>query len=398
MTARILFVSPYTLFDTTNGAAISMRMLLQTLARNGFECSALTGTFSPLAGDIFALPRLQSPPSQHSHYKTRLTRKIKIKQFDVLSFVHQGMDLNVIDLAGEFSHLVFQELAIKSILPTIIRKKQPRMLLISGRISALPSIVTVAERCGIPVAVYLATAREPADATILSKLQHVLVPSCFLARYYQDRYGIHCSVLRPIIEDPATKFPHSARFVTMVNPAPEKGVTMFYGIAKEALRSLPSVRFQVVEGRWTKAELIRSGLNLCALPNVAVVPNAKYLAPALSRTSILIHPSYWEEAFGRTIVEAQSWGIPVLASRRGGIPEALNGGGFLFDIPDRLISGYMRMPSRAAVKPWLNQLTILLSDTRARRVASNVARRAAAELTANSKRDAVKLFSLLVKT
>lgn len=49
---------------------------------------------------------------------------------------------------------------------------------------------------------------------------------------------------------------------------------------------------------------------------------------------LLIVPSLWEEPFGRTVVEAISSGIPVLASNRGGIPEILEKRreGFVVDI------------------------------------------------------------------
>jgi glycosyltransferase involved in cell wall biosynthesis len=48
---------------------------------------------------------------------------------------------------------------------------------------------------------------------------------------------------------------------------------------------------------------------------------------------MLIVPSLWQEPFGRVIVEAYSYGLPVLASRVGGIPEIIdeNVTGFLFD-------------------------------------------------------------------
>lgn len=50
---------------------------------------------------------------------------------------------------------------------------------------------------------------------------------------------------------------------------------------------------------------------------------------------LLIQPSLWHEPLSRTIIEAYSWGKPVLVSNRGGTPEIVEDGrtGFIFD-PD----------------------------------------------------------------
>jgi glycosyltransferase involved in cell wall biosynthesis len=42
-------------------------------------------------------------------------------------------------------------------------------------------------------------------------------------------------------------------------------------------------------------------------------------------------PSIWSEAYGRVVTEAQYSGIPVLASNRGGLPEAVGAGGVVLD-------------------------------------------------------------------
>ena len=53
---------------------------------------------------------------------------------------------------------------------------------------------------------------------------------------------------------------------------------------------------------------------------------------------ILVVPSLWNEPFGRIIPEAYSFGIPVIASMRGGIPEIVVDGetGFLFENAEQL--------------------------------------------------------------
>jgi glycosyltransferase involved in cell wall biosynthesis len=51
------------------------------------------------------------------------------------------------------------------------------------------------------------------------------------------------------------------------------------------------------------------------------------------KIDVLVAPSLWHEPFGRIAIEALAWGVPVIASRRGGLPEILEHGGtgFLFE-------------------------------------------------------------------
>jgi glycosyltransferase involved in cell wall biosynthesis len=45
----------------------------------------------------------------------------------------------------------------------------------------------------------------------------------------------------------------------------------------------------------------------------------------LHAADVVVVPSVWQEAFGRTVIEALSTGRPVVASRVGGIPEIITG-------------------------------------------------------------------------
>jgi len=60
-----------------------------------------------------------------------------------------------------------------------------------------------------------------------------------------------------------------------------------------------------------------------------------WVAPAefFERVDAVIMPSLWHEPFGRVVVEARAYGVPVIAAKRGGIPETIVPGetGVLFE-------------------------------------------------------------------
>ena len=73
------------------------------------------------------------------------------------------------------------------------------------------------------------------------------------------------------------------------------------------------------------------------LQNRYVLPNCTYLGRVkpeqfFSQVDILVVPSLWREPMGRVVIEAYGYGVPVIASSRGGIPEIIDEGetGFLF--------------------------------------------------------------------
>jgi glycosyltransferase involved in cell wall biosynthesis len=61
----------------------------------------------------------------------------------------------------------------------------------------------------------------------------------------------------------------------------------------------------------------------------------------LARASCLLFPAQWEEPFGMVLIEAMACGTPVVALRRGSVPEIVEDGvtGFIRDDVDGLVAG-----------------------------------------------------------
>ncbi len=73
-------------------------------------------------------------------------------------------------------------------------------------------------------------------------------------------------------------------------------------------------------------------------------------------------PSLWRESFGRVAAEALLNGIPVLASRRGALPEVLREAGLVFDIPERYTPQTRVVPTPEEVAPWVETVVRLWDD------------------------------------
>eukprot|EP00930_Biecheleria_cincta_P033163 TRINITY_DN22975_c0_g2_i4.p1 TRINITY_DN22975_c0_g2~~TRINITY_DN22975_c0_g2_i4.p1 ORF type:complete len:784 (-),score=149.50 TRINITY_DN22975_c0_g2_i4:50-2401(-) len=103
--------------------------------------------------------------------------------------------------------------------------------------------------------------------------------------------------------------------VTFISPCPAKGLCLFLRVAKET----PSAKFLAVSTLWTKSIHEQQ---LRQLPNVEIIPGSADVDAIYRRTSILIVPSIWSEAFGLVVVEAQLRGIPVVSTDAYGLKEA----------------------------------------------------------------------------
>jgi len=170
--------------------------------------------------------------------------------------------------------------------------------------------------------------------------------SQFTADKYRKAYGVNPTVIYPFVALEKYRTDSSRKNITFINPHPEKG----RDIAIKIAQLCPDIPFVFVEG-WKLSDEARDELTqkLSALPNVKFVSSQTDMRRIFGTCKILLAPSMVEEAFGRVATEAHASGIPVIASNRGGLPEAVGSGGILLD-PEAPIEG------------WINAVRQLWSD------------------------------------
>lgn len=152
--------------------------------------------------------------------------------------------------------------------------------------------------------------------------------SRFMASWVRENFGITTAVIPPYIDAAKYATESTRENVTFINPVPPKGSELAFAVA----RLCPGIPFVFAEtwglyGRRRRALVDR----VRDLPNVTLVPPRNDMKTLYGRARIVIAPSQWEEPWGRVASEAQCSGIPVIASRRGGLPEAVGAGGLLLD-------------------------------------------------------------------
>jgi glycosyltransferase involved in cell wall biosynthesis len=193
-----------------------------------------------------------------------------------------------------------------------------------------------------------AAARDRAIAELVhSPLVRIVSVSQFIDTWLRELVGVGSTVIYPPIRlADSLALGRTPQFVTFVNPIPVKGLPVALAVA----RLLPHRRFLFAEA-WNTSRSHRRYLDaeLAQLPNVTFRKRSVGLKDAYRATAVLLMPSQWPEAFGRVVVEASANGIPVVASRVGGIPEAAGESGVLLD-------------AGASVEKWAEAVEQFLSD------------------------------------
>jgi glycosyltransferase involved in cell wall biosynthesis len=218
------------------------------------------------------------------------------------------------------------------------------------------------------------------SARAFDDVKAIIVPSEYSRRFHASRPGLDGTVIpNPIRLDQVVAEDHDPRYVTFINPQPEKGVTVFARIAIELGARRPDIPLLLVEGRGTTDALARLPVDLSGLTNLNRMANTPDPHDFYRVGRVVLMPSLWRESLGRVAVEAMANGIPVLASDRGALPETLGDAGFVFTIPERYTPSSGAVPTAQEVAPWVAAIERIWDDpvleARQRTVARAEARR-----------------------
>jgi len=358
---KVMFLSEMCVLDKNSGAAISQLTWLEILQKAGFQCSSVT--MSLFDGQE------EYPFQKEIAPKIDPTKNVGKR----LRFVRDGIEHNIHITASSRGKNMTKETVkgFTKMAAEDIRRIKPDVVIGFGSPNLNP-LRRLAKSLGAKCVFYLANASYKEEKkACFAEVEEIFVPSQALGDHYRETLGLESSVQRSAVAQHINPETFSAErktqerrngFVTMINPDPLKGGLIFLQLAQMALKTNPELTFLAVESRGTRAMWEDAGLNMRALTNVWWIPKQKDISRVFQRTSVLLAPSIWFEASARVVAEAQLCGIPVLATRVGGIPAQLNGGGYLFDVPEAMRDKATAVPPPASVQPWLEQIRTLMGD------------------------------------
>jgi glycosyltransferase involved in cell wall biosynthesis len=365
---RLLYCSYHSYFDPSSGAALATRDLFELLAARGWECQVLCGSRTDFEEEP-SFPRIfaQEGIAYEVRYSTRepapfLVFKCRPSGVRATVFTVPTCHRYAPPSPPQREPTPAQGLAFLALYDRLLERSRPDLLLTYGGDWLAREVIARAKRAGVRVVFALHNFAYN-DRDFFRPVDAVLVPSEFAREYYGRTLGLACTAIPGPWNWSKVRCPEiTGRYVTFVNPQPHKGVFLFARIAHELWRRRPDISLLVVEGRAKASWLARTGLDLRGVRNLFFMANTPDPRDFYRVSRLVLMPSLWNESFSRVATEALINGIPVLASRRGGLPETLARAGCLFDVPAQYTPESRSVPDAAEIAPWVETIIRLWDD------------------------------------
>jgi glycosyltransferase involved in cell wall biosynthesis len=391
---KILLAQNLIHLPSHGGANRSNRLLMEELARRGHTCVVV----GPLSGALSTAPDPAGPsgaatgPAAPTGPAVAALRhrgaEVLEDGSDAVVYRHRGVEVHAVRSPSRLPGRI--RAAADALGPdaTLVPSDDPGLVVLGAALAATPDRVvylihTLQQLPFGPGAFYPSAA----GTAMVRRAAAVVAVSRAAQRYAAEHAGLDATLIRPHVYGTGPFPDHGAtgpgdRAVTLINPCGYKGITVLLGLAD----ALPGVPFQAVPTWGTEpadlAELRRRR-------NITLTGPVDDIDEVLRRTSVLLMPSLWDETFGYSAVEAQLRGIPVLASRVGGLAEAELG--VAGTVPVHPVTEYAARAGQARPRPvippqdlapWRSALLALLEDPAAYRARSAASRAAAGAFVA----------------
>jgi lipopolysaccharide heptosyltransferase II len=226
-------------------------------------------------------------------------------------------------------------------LTKIVRMEKPDILHARSRVPALVAFF-VSRQTQVP---FITTCHGFYSKHLLSRPMGwgklVIVASNIIGKRMRDDFGVAHEKIRPIprgvnLEEFRWQ-PKSAEekrsgpvIVGLVGRlTPIKGHPLFLKAMARVARVIPNLKIQIIGDSpkpQYKDELLTLTRNL-GLEHAVEFMGTRYDIPGLlSKMDVLVAPSVGEEAFGRVVIEGGACGVPVVATRMGGMVDVIENG------------------------------------------------------------------------
>ena len=158
---------------------------------------------------------------------------------------------------------------------------------------------------------------------------------------FQKVFVLHNGVQRKL-----KKFPVKKKEILFVGRlVPEKGVNLYVDVVRNIANKFPDWKFGLIgsfrlgddrnKGSFVN-KIIFKFKKIDGQTHFYGFKNQEFVQKKMKSASIIIIPSVWEEPFGLVAAEAMSYGIGIIASDIGGIPEIIRENGILIKNINRL--------------------------------------------------------------
>ncbi|QJW94454.1 glycosyltransferase [Frigoriglobus tundricola] len=360
----LLFASYHAYFDHSSGAALATRDLLENLAAHGWNCRVVCGPaldYQDGRGPAEVLHAHGIP-----HHLERCAPPTG-ERYELFHFTLNGVPVSQYRPETFTPHRHATQAEGVPFLDVVSRacaRFRPDVVLTYGGPPFAAHLMRRVQRAGARV-VFCLHNFDYRDPELLRAADALWVPSEFARSAYHERVGVEAEAVPwPWDCSRALADRMDGRYMTFVNPIPAKGVAWVARIAAELFRRRPDIPFLVVEGRGGLGWLGRLSLDLSGLTTLNGMHSTPRPRDFYAVSRMVLMPSLWEESMGRVAAEALTNGVPVLATRRGALPETLGGAGFLFDVPPRYHESacWSEVPRPDEVTGWVETIVRLWDD------------------------------------
>ena len=365
---KILWMSPYSLHDTSSGASVHAKDMFECLAKNGWEVwSCASFVFDNVSGTLI-FGDLEKTLREDKH-QTFIIDDNGVHY--IYTRCHSRSEMEFTLAEGQLFYETYLDV-LDEFKPDIVFGYCPGMTSLT--------CFAEAQRRGIKTVYLLLNGNHRQFA--FRQFDLVVTDSLATSNYYAERDHINVVATGAFLTNTARFISpeREPQFVTFINPVGAKGLPIFAKLAKVCQQELPDVKFLVVNSRGEFAQTVtylhekdkpnEHPFKASDFPNVSTTGNQKDMRPVFRITKALIAPSLWYESWGRVTSEAVLNGIPVLASTSGGISEAMAGCGINIEAPQHCKDDHMSIPTDEEIRPWVEALKEILNSDYSDKIAN----------------------------